>query len=138
MMWLDFFQPMLAMRMAKRPANSIETSAGLRFDVDAVRDVAGQKVFARGVAYHEGGNVEIVSLDSARVTAKVIGSGGYRCQLVGVGKNFSGECSCRAFEDWGFCKHLVPTALTANSLGPEAVERAANRFAKIREHLRTR
>jgi uncharacterized Zn finger protein len=125
--------------MAKRSANSIETSAGLhRFDVDALRDVAGQKVFARGVAYHEDGNVEIVTLDGARVTARVIGSEVYRCQLVGVSKNFSGECSCRAFEDWGFCKHLVATALAANSLGPEAVEHVANRFAKIREHLRTK
>lgn len=130
---------MLMARMAKRPANNIETSAGLhRFDVDALRDVAGQKVFARGVEYHEDGHVEIVTLNSARVTARVVGSEVYRCQLAGSGKKFSGECSCRAYEDWGFCKHLVATALTANSLGPEALEHASNRFARIREHLRAK
>jgi uncharacterized Zn finger protein len=125
--------------MPKLPAKSIETSAGPhRFDVDTLRDVAGQKSFARGVAYHEDGSVEIITFDSARVTARVVGSEVYRCELVGVGKSFSGHCTCRAFEDWGFCKHLVATSLTANALGPEALEQAANRFAKIREHLRAK
>lgn len=32
----------------------------------------------------------------------------------------------------------MATALTANSLGPEALEQASNRFAKIREHLRAK
>src|SRR5262249_45622326 len=51
-------------------------------------------------------------------------------------RDFSGQCSCPAFSDWGFCKHLVATALTANKLGPEAVQQAANRLRSIREHLR--
>jgi len=53
----------------------IESAAGSRrFDVAALRDVAGGKVFARGVAYHEDGQVEIVTFDRARVLARVIGS----------------------------------------------------------------
>lgn len=134
---LEFSQSALMMRNAN--ANEIETTVGThRFDVDTLRDVAGEKVFARGVAYHEDGHVEIVTFDRARVLARVIGSEVYRCELVGTGKKFSGECSCRAFADWGFCKHLVATALTANSLGPEALEHASNRFAKIREYLRAK
>jgi uncharacterized Zn finger protein len=108
------------------------------FDVAALRDAAGEKVFARGAAYHEDERVEIVSFDGARVRARVIGSEAYRCELVGSGKKFSGTCSCPAFSDWGFCKHLVATALAANSLGPEGLEQASSRFAKIREHLRAR
>jgi hypothetical protein len=124
-------------RKPKRPANNVETDAGShRFDIAALRDLAGEKVFERGVDYHEDGHVEIVTFDRARVLARVVGSEVYRCELVGIGKKFSGECSCPAFSDWGFCKHLVATALTANSLGPDAVEQASNRFAKIREHLR--
>jgi uncharacterized Zn finger protein len=124
-------------RKPKRPANRTETAGGLhRFDVAALRDIAGEKVFARGIAYHEDGNVEIIALDTARVLARVIGSEVYRCELVGTGKVFSGECSCRAFSEWGFCKHLVAAALTANSLGSEALEQASSRFAKVREHLR--
>ncbi len=126
-------------RNPKRPANTIESAAcSERFDVAALRDVAGEKVFARGVAYHEDGQVEIVTFERARVLARVIGSEVYRCELVGAGKKFSGGRSCPAFSDWGFCKHLVATALAANSLGPGALEQASSRFAKIREHLRAK
>jgi uncharacterized Zn finger protein len=126
-------------RKPKHPATTIETAAGLhRFDVAALRDVAGEKVFARGIAYHEDGHVEIVTFDRVRVLARVAGSEVYRCELVGAGKKFSGECSCPAFSDWGFCKHLVATALAANSLGSGALEEASSRFAKIRQHLRTK
>ena len=113
-----------------------DTPRSHRFDVGELRDLAGEKVFERGIAYHEDGHVEIVTFESTRVLARVVGSEIYRCELVGAGKKFSGECSCPAFSDWGFCKHLVATALTANSLGPEALEQTSNRFAKIREHLR--
>jgi hypothetical protein len=38
-------------RKLKRPANRIETAAGShRFDVAALRDLAGEKVCARGAA----------------------------------------------------------------------------------------
>ncbi len=126
-------------RKLKRPEDRIETAAGShRFDVAALRDVAGEKVFARGAAYHEDERVEIVTFDRTRILARVIGSEVYRCKLVGAGKKFSGECSCRAFDDWGFCKHLVATALAANDLGSGAIEQASSRFAKIREHLRAK
>jgi uncharacterized Zn finger protein len=109
-----------------------------RFNVAALREFAGEKVFARGVAYHEDGRVEIISIDSARVLARVIGSEVYRSELKTVGRKFSGGCSCPAFSDWGFCKHLVAIALAANDLEPAAVEQAANRLSKIREHLRAK
>src|SRR5260370_37085784 len=121
--------------MTKKPkctANTIESAAGShRFDVAVLRDVAGEKVFARGAAYHEDGHVEIVTFDRTRVLARVVGSEVYRCELVGAGKKFSGECSCPAFSDWGFCKHLVATALAANSLDSGCLEQAANRFSKV-------
>ena len=117
----------------------IKTVAGFHsFDVAVLRDVAGEKVFARGAIYHEEERVEIVSFDRARVRARVIGSEVYRCELIGSGEKFSGKCSCPAFSDWGFCKHLVATALAVNSLGPKALEQASSRFAKIREHLRAK
>ena len=36
-----------------------------------------------------------------------------------------------AFSDWGFCKHLVATALAANALGPGALQ-AKNRCGNVR------
>jgi uncharacterized Zn finger protein len=125
--------------MAKRSVNKANRAVGLlRFDIGALRKIAGEKVFARGVAYHDEKQVEIILIDGARVLAKVIGSEIYRSELKGTGKKFSGECSCPAFSDWGFCKHLVATALTANDLGPGAQEQAASRFSKIRDHLRAK
>src|ERR1700730_8677507 len=136
---LEFSKPTPMTKKPKHPANTTETAAGShRFDVAALRDVAGEKVFARGIAYQEDGHVEIVTIDRVRVVARVVGSEVYRCELVGAGRKFSGECSCPAFSDWGFCKHLVATALAANSLGSGALEEASSRFAKIREHLRAK
>jgi uncharacterized Zn finger protein len=123
---------------SKPPAISIIAAASDRFDLAALRNTAGETVFARGIPYHQDGQVEIVRLDRTRILARVAGSEVYRCELVGVGKKFSGQCSCRAYSDSGFCKHLVATALTANSLGPGMLEQASNRFTKIREHLRAK
>ena len=63
-------------------------------------------------------------IDKTRVLTNVIGLEVYRSELKRTGKGFSGECSCPAFSDWGFWKHLVATAL-ANELGPEPMKQAA-------------
>jgi uncharacterized Zn finger protein len=129
----------LVTTMAKRPGNNNEANRDPpRFDVATLGEFAGEKVFARGVAYHEDGQVEIVSIDNARVVARVIGSEVYRSRLDGLGKKFSGECSCQAFADRGFCKHLVATALAANDLQPGELEKTASRLAKIRDFLRAK
>jgi uncharacterized Zn finger protein len=123
--------------MTKRPKRT-DIGASHRFDVATLRELAGDKVFARGIEYNEEGQVEIVFIDRLRVLARVVGSEIYRSELKGAGKKFSGSCSCPAFSDWGFCKHLVATALAVNELGPDAAERAVNRVSKIREHLRSK
>lgn len=112
--------------------------AALRFDVAALRAAAGPKVYARGEDYHQSGQVEILSLDAARVLAQVAGTELYRVELLGTGRKIGGECACRAFTDFGFCKHLVATALTVNAMGPDAVAQAGGRFDKLRAHLRGR
>lgn len=124
--------------MAKRTGNRKANRDPPRFDVATLREFAGEKAFARGVAYHEDRQVEIVSIDNARVVARVIGSEVYHSQLDDTGKKFSGECSCPAFSDWGFCKHLVATALAANDLQPGELEKTANRLTKIRDFLRAK
>jgi uncharacterized Zn finger protein len=120
-----------------RPKRSADAAAP-RFDVSTLQKLAGNKVFARGVEYHRDGQVEIVSIDRSRVLARVMGSEIYRAELKGQGKKFSGTCSCPAFSDWGFCKHLVAAALTANDLGPDAAEQAGSRLSRIREYLRSK
>lgn len=104
-----------------------------RFDRDALRNLAGDKVFARGLAYHQAGQVTILTIEPGRVVARVAGSENYRAVLTGSGTRIGGQCSCPAFEDFGFCKHLVATALTANDADPTAGDGVLER---IRTHLR--
>lgn len=108
-----------------------------RFDLRSLRATAGDAVYARGEGYFRDGAVTIVSIQPGRVVAQVSGSEDYRTELNGGGVDIDGACSCRAFEDHGFCKHMVAAALAANAMdetgadGPDATTR-------IREHLKSR
>jgi tetratricopeptide (TPR) repeat protein len=105
-----------------------------RFDVDALRRLAGDKVFARGQTYHRDGLVEIISVGPGGILAQVAGAEDYRTQVKGGGADIGGACSCAAFESWGFCKHMVAAALAANALGDgDGQEDGA--LGRIREHL---
>jgi uncharacterized Zn finger protein len=109
-----------------------------------LRRLAGDKVFERGKGYQAGRQVEILSLEPERVLAQVAGSDDYRTVLTGHGKKIGGECSCLAFADWGFCKHMVATALTANkalddaAAGNDPVVDGAGTLGRIRAHLKAR
>lgn len=113
-----------------------------RFDIDALRDRAGDVTFERGTAYHRDGLVEIQRLDPDRVLARVVGTEDYRIALTGIGASFGGECSCPAYRDQGFCKHMVATALAANAAVGHALSGEAAEFddtsTRIRRHLRTK
>jgi hypothetical protein len=106
-----------------------------RFEPAVLRDIAGDAVFRRGEEYVRSGRVEILSDNGDNLRARVAGTEIYRATLRGRGGNFAGECSCPAFADHGFCKHLVATALCANAArdGDEAVP---DRLGAIRAHLR--
>jgi tetratricopeptide (TPR) repeat protein len=107
-----------------------------RFNIDALRDLAGDKVFARGETYHRDGQVQILTVEPKRVLAQVAGSEDYRTELAGRGTDIRGHCSCPAFHDWGFCKHMVAVALVVNALGPEAEAEGAGVLSRIRDHLK--
>jgi hypothetical protein len=107
-----------------------------RFDEVALRVMASDLTFARGRTYCDNGKVELVAIEAAEIVARVLGAEVYRTKLKGSGKRFAGECSCPAFADRGFCKHLVATALAANGLSSDAAEEIGNRFSRIRDHLR--
>jgi len=108
-----------------------------RFDVDALRELAGGKVFERGQAYHRDGQVQILVIKPERVLAQVAGSEDYRTELRGQGGAIDGECSCRAFEDHGFCKHMVATGLAANDVGTDEAD-GGGALVRIRDHLKQR
>jgi tetratricopeptide (TPR) repeat protein len=111
-----------------------------RFAVAALRARVSDAVFARGEAYHRGGHVELLAMDARRVLARVAGTEIWRTELFGCGADVRGGCSCPAFEDWGFCKHMVATALAANAAeglvaSGEAAPEPAGATARIRAWL---
>ena len=103
-----------------------------RFDVAALKRLAGG-AFARGEAYHREGRVDILAIEPRRVLARVSGTEDYRVNLLGAGETIKGECDCPAFDDYGFCKHMVATALAANATGHG--EQSSGVLARIRAHL---
>ena len=105
-----------------------------RFDLRTLRFLAGEAAFARGEAYQRGGQVEILALDPARVLARVAGTEDYRTEVTGSGTEIGGECSCPAFADRDFCKHMVAVALAANAAGDKP--EAGDTFTRIRDHLK--
>jgi uncharacterized Zn finger protein len=124
-------------RLRERAAKSGNMTAldRPRFDVQALRDIVGAKVFARGEAYHRDGQVRILTLEPERVLAQVAGSEDYRTEIRGHGKHFDGECTCRAFDDWGHCKHMVAVVLAANAAADGADSDAVGALSRIRNHL---
>jgi hypothetical protein len=90
-------------------------SATTRFDPDALLSLAGAKVHARGMAYADQGQVSLLSVGPDRVVAEVYGSERYSVMITGRARRIGGNCDCPAFEDSGFCKHVVAVALTANA-----------------------
>lgn len=115
----------------------MSTAERCRFDVDALREIAGEAVFARGEAYRREGRVALLSLGPERVLAEVAGSEDYRTALSGHGSTIDGSCSCPAFEDWGFCKHMVATALAANDAdGADVATNGVSTLERIRDHLK--
>ena len=109
-----------------------------RFDLETLRELAGDKVFARGKDYYRDGAVEILSIDRGRVLARVAGTDDYRTEITGRGTQIGGECSCPAFGDWGFCKHMVATALAANAAGGAPEAEGADPLSRIRDHLKVK
>jgi uncharacterized Zn finger protein len=91
----------------------------LLFDVVKLRELAGEKAFARGQGYADHGHIALLSVNDDGVLAAAFGTGDYTVWLKRSGPGISGHCSCPAYEDAGFCKHMVATALVANEAGPQ-------------------
>ncbi|WP_207540465.1 SWIM zinc finger family protein [Sabulicella rubraurantiaca] len=103
-----------------------------RFVPSDLKRLAGDAAFARGEVYLREGRVALLSDDGVVVSARVAGTTVYRTVLRAGRGGIQGECSCPAFADHGFCKHLVATGLVANAGG-----NVPDRLGAIREHLRS-
>ena len=127
---------------SKKSSSSDATSDGSDlsqriFAIDVLRSAAGDKVFERGVGYHEEGLVEIFSLGAARVRARVIGTEPYMVDLAINNGALDGRCTCPAHRDFGFCKHMVAAGLAANDAAGQGELSTGDGLDPIRKHLDT-
>jgi uncharacterized Zn finger protein len=97
--------------------------------------MAGETTYARGSAYAKEGRVRLLSIGPAVVRAQVSGSELYSVVLEGDSDDIWGDCDCPAFDERGFCKHLVAVALTVNTASPEVMGKANESQDAIRAYL---
>lgn len=92
------------------------------FDPDQLLQIAGEKAFKRGQGYADHGHIALLSVNDEGVLAAAFGTDDYTVWLKRSGPRITGHCSCPAYEDAGFCKHMVATALVANAADREGDE----------------
>ncbi len=81
--------------------------------------------------------MRVLAIEAARVLAMVEGTEDYKVVLTGRGQDIGGSCTCPAFEDWGFCKHMAATGLVANATGDDAAQ-DEHPLERIRAYLRAK
>jgi len=76
-----------------------------------LRELAGERYFARGEAYFDEGRVRGLTEYRGRVSARVAGTEDYRVKLWVEGDDIGYACSCPLGDDGEFCKHCVAVGL---------------------------
>jgi hypothetical protein len=85
-----------------------------RFDVDALRDLVGTKVYSRGEAYWRDGLVQLLTVGPKRVLAQVAGTEDYRVELKGRDGSFAAPSAIGAIASiwWQQCWRQTRWAAT--------------------------
>src|SRR5947209_4061136 len=76
-----------------------------------LRELAGERYFARGEAYFEEGRVRGLTEYRGTLAARVIGTEDYSVKLWADGDDIGYACSCPLGDDGEFCKHCVAVGL---------------------------
>src|ERR1043165_4156930 len=76
-----------------------------------IRQLAGERFFARGERYFDEGRVHGLTEYRGQVAAKVSGTEDYRIKLWAERGRLGYSCSCPVGDDGEFCKHCVAVAL---------------------------
>jgi uncharacterized Zn finger protein len=79
--------------------------------VREIRQLAGERFFARGEKYFNEGRVHGLTEYRGQVAAKVAGTEDYRVKLWAERGHLNYSCSCPVGDDGEFCKHCVAVAL---------------------------
>lgn len=109
----------------------------------AVLELSGPRSFARGVAYHHDGRVELGAVSADRVDAVVRGALPYEVHLWVAEGELGWSCSCPVGDDRKFCKHCVAVALCLGNPGtdgpkqPRRAQKANRDEVDLRSYLQT-
>ncbi len=87
---------------------------------EQLRNLAGAAAFKRAQAYVRSGAVEITAFQKTRVEAVVSGTDDYDVTLNLADDAEHSRCTCPAFDEGAFCKHLVATAIVARNSAHES------------------
>ncbi|MCA1592546.1 MAG: SWIM zinc finger family protein [Acidobacteria bacterium] len=79
--------------------------------VREIRQLAGERFFARGEKYFDEGRVHGLTEYRGQVAAKVAGTEDYRVKFWAERGRLGYSCSCPVGDDGEFCKHCVAAAL---------------------------
>ncbi len=73
--------------------------------------LAGDAAYARGVEYYNNGQVGALTIDGSQISAEVHGEQTYQVLLHHTARQFDGSCTCKASDNFDFCKHCVAASL---------------------------
>lgn len=103
---------------------------------DLLRQAAGPTVYGRGAAYHAERRVDMLAVDDGRALARVRGTRTYQVELRSKAGRPYGACDCPAFDDAGFCKHIVAVALAVAETAGDG-RAPVDRISAARRYLAT-
>lgn len=107
--------------------------------LQAIRELADARTFARGIAYFHGGAVGLLDADEYEARASVQGTQRYRVRLAaGSGGELDYECDCPVGDEGTLCKHAVAVALSwLENTGEEVFEPDKKESVKPRKKRKT-
>jgi uncharacterized Zn finger protein len=97
----------------------------LLYDETKLRVYVGDRIFARGRAYFDGGAVGDWDAVPGGWRGTVMGTSLYEVELKAKACQPDGMCDCPAAEDGSFCKHLVALALTVMAAASDSGDAAS-------------
>jgi len=104
----------------------------MRINLELLKKQTESKVLARGEDYYQRGLVQPGLIKGDKVTAQVSGAHLYDVTIISSETSLSAFCTC-PFEGWGYCKHIVATALAYNQ-APSSFKKSAD----IEEAIKTK
>src|SRR4051794_32933509 len=82
---------------------------------EALIDLAGAAVFARGRAYFSQGLVQLTCCEPQRIEGRAFGQDVYGLSLRFTQGAWTTYCECPAFREMTLCKHLVAAMMTGRA-----------------------